>query len=168
MPFITLEIKNVPFSALLDEAFTLILSVNCTYVLGNQKDRDYCKKREQKVSLLYSFSFWARLCFSFSICKRLWLQPSSFFSKKAWSIIFDSDALFRSDMIFFIFQPCKSSCESYEKKKPKEFLNSFAKLIKKVIRVESSWVLFDILQPIWGILFYIISDNALFFQLFKD
>ncbi|XP_057261233.1 interleukin-21 [Pezoporus wallicus] len=65
-------------------------------------------------------------------------------------------------------KPCESSCESYEKKKPKEFLTSFAKLIKKVIRVESSWVLFDILQTIRGILFYIISDNALFLQLFKD
>ncbi|NXK78991.1 IL21 protein, partial [Amazona guildingii] len=31
-------------------------------------------------------------------------------------------------------KPCESSCESYEKKKPKEFLKSFAKLIKKVIR----------------------------------
>ncbi|KFQ02992.1 Interleukin-21, partial [Leptosomus discolor] len=29
---------------------------------------------------------------------------------------------------------CESSCESYEKKKPKEFLKSYAKLIKKVIR----------------------------------
>ncbi|KFZ64479.1 Interleukin-21, partial [Podiceps cristatus] len=29
---------------------------------------------------------------------------------------------------------CESSCESYEKKNPKEFLKSFAKLIKKVIR----------------------------------
>ncbi|NXD78580.1 IL21 protein, partial [Halcyon senegalensis] len=28
---------------------------------------------------------------------------------------------------------CQSSCESYEKKKPKEFLKSFKKLIKKVI-----------------------------------
>ncbi|KFQ99660.1 Interleukin-21, partial [Opisthocomus hoazin] len=31
-------------------------------------------------------------------------------------------------------EQCESSCESYEKKKPKEFLKSFAKLIKKVIR----------------------------------
>ncbi|NXD62678.1 IL21 protein, partial [Eolophus roseicapillus] len=31
-------------------------------------------------------------------------------------------------------KPCESSCESYEKKNPKEFLKSFAKLIKKVIR----------------------------------
>ncbi|NXK13124.1 IL21 protein, partial [Herpetotheres cachinnans] len=29
---------------------------------------------------------------------------------------------------------CESSCESYEKKKPKEFLKSFEKLIRKVIR----------------------------------
>ncbi|NXU56703.1 IL21 protein, partial [Turnix velox] len=29
---------------------------------------------------------------------------------------------------------CASSCESYEKKSPKEFLKSFAKLISKVIR----------------------------------
>ncbi|XP_075006324.1 interleukin-21 [Calonectris borealis] len=29
---------------------------------------------------------------------------------------------------------CESSCESYEKKTPKEFLKSFAKLIKQVIR----------------------------------
>ncbi|KFQ62802.1 Interleukin-21, partial [Pelecanus crispus] len=29
---------------------------------------------------------------------------------------------------------CESSCESYEKKKPKEFLKSFAKLIQQVIR----------------------------------
>uniref|UniRef100_A0A8C6IU51 Interleukin n=1 Tax=Melopsittacus undulatus TaxID=13146 RepID=A0A8C6IU51_MELUD len=50
-------------------------------------------------------------------------------------------------------QPCESSCESYEKKKPKEFLTSFAKLIKKVIRVEFSWVLFDILQTIRVIFF---------------
>ncbi|KAM6361111.1 interleukin-21 [Alca torda] len=29
---------------------------------------------------------------------------------------------------------CESSCESYEKKKPKEFLKSFAKLIKKLLK----------------------------------
>ncbi|NWX45211.1 IL21 protein, partial [Steatornis caripensis] len=29
---------------------------------------------------------------------------------------------------------CESSCESYEKKSPKEFLRSFAKLIQQVIR----------------------------------
>ncbi|NWW50555.1 IL21 protein, partial [Pedionomus torquatus] len=29
---------------------------------------------------------------------------------------------------------CESSCESYERKSPKEFLKSFANLIKKVIR----------------------------------
>ncbi|KFP18826.1 Interleukin-21, partial [Egretta garzetta] len=29
---------------------------------------------------------------------------------------------------------CESTCESYEKKKPKEFLKSFAKLIQQVIR----------------------------------
>ncbi|NXU74827.1 IL21 protein, partial [Oreotrochilus melanogaster] len=29
---------------------------------------------------------------------------------------------------------CESSCESYEKKNPKEFLKSFAKLIQQVIR----------------------------------
>ncbi|NXE12161.1 IL21 protein, partial [Lophotis ruficrista] len=33
---------------------------------------------------------------------------------------------------------CDSSCESYEKKTPKEFLKSFAKLMKKVNRVGSS------------------------------
>jgi len=79
-------------------------------------------------------------------------NPLHFFSKKAQNIIYDSDALFRSGMIFFIFQQCESSCESYEKKKPKEFLKSFAKLIKKVIRVDSSWLLFNILQRITDIL----------------
>ncbi|NWR65046.1 IL21 protein, partial [Bucorvus abyssinicus] len=39
---------------------------------------------------------------------------------------------------------CEPACESYEKKSPKEFLKSFAKLINKVIRVDSSWGLFDI------------------------
>ncbi|XP_061209598.1 uncharacterized protein LOC133212345 [Neopsephotus bourkii] len=121
--FITLEIKNVQFSALLEEAFILILSVNCTYVLGSHM---MCQTKGQGL-----------------------LQKMS-------------------DMILFIFQPCESSCESYEKKNPKEFLTSFAKLIKKVITVESSWVLFDILQTNRGILLYIISDNALFLQLFKD
>lgn len=119
---------------------------------AGQKDRDYCKTCEQKASLLYSFPFWNSLCLSFSICNRLWLQPAWFFSKKAWSIIYDSDAQFRSGMIFFIFQQCESSCESYEKKTPKEFLKSFAKLIKQVTRVDSSWVLFDILQTITDIL----------------
>ncbi|XP_062430003.1 interleukin-21 [Rhea pennata] len=33
---------------------------------------------------------------------------------------------------------CESSCESYGKKAPKDFLKSFAKLMKKVIRVDSS------------------------------
>lgn len=35
LPFITLEVKNVQFSALLGEAFALTLPVNCFYVLGN-------------------------------------------------------------------------------------------------------------------------------------
>ncbi|NXD12819.1 IL21 protein, partial [Nothocercus nigrocapillus] len=30
--------------------------------------------------------------------------------------------------------PCESSCESYEKKGPKDFLKGFAKLMKQVIR----------------------------------
>ncbi|KFW00661.1 Interleukin-21, partial [Eurypyga helias] len=33
---------------------------------------------------------------------------------------------------------CESSCESYEKKSPKEFLRSFEKLIQQVIRDDSS------------------------------
>ncbi|NXW16593.1 IL21 protein, partial [Circaetus pectoralis] len=37
---------------------------------------------------------------------------------------------------FTVINPrkCESSCESYEKKPPREFLESWAKLIKKVIR----------------------------------
>uniref|UniRef100_A0A8C5TQW5 Interleukin n=1 Tax=Malurus cyaneus samueli TaxID=2593467 RepID=A0A8C5TQW5_9PASS len=37
---------------------------------------------------------------------------------------------------------CESTCESYEKKTPKEFLKSFANLMQMVSRVDSSWVLF--------------------------
>ncbi|NXC67395.1 IL21 protein, partial [Anhinga anhinga] len=37
---------------------------------------------------------------------------------------------------------CESSCESYEKKSPREFLKSFAKLIQQVIRVDSSFLTF--------------------------
>lgn len=39
LPFFTLEIKNVQFSALLEKAFTPILSVNGMYVLGNHMMR---------------------------------------------------------------------------------------------------------------------------------
>lgn len=54
-------------------------------------------------------------------------------STKSLNIIYDYDELFRSGMNFFIFQQCESTCESYEKKSPKEFLKSFSKLMKKVI-----------------------------------
>ncbi|XP_068536765.1 interleukin-21 isoform X2 [Anas acuta] len=41
---------------------------------------------------------------------------------------------------------CESTCESYEKKTPKEFLQSFSKLMKKVtIRVDSFCLFFDVL-----------------------
>lgn len=60
--------------------------------------------------------------------------------------------LFRSAMILFIFQKCESTCDSYEKKTPKEFLKSFANLMQMVSRVHSSWVLFAILQTIADIL----------------
>ncbi|XP_005015611.1 interleukin-21 [Anas platyrhynchos] len=41
---------------------------------------------------------------------------------------------------------CESTCESYEKKNPKEFLQSFSKLMKKVtIRVDSFCLFFDVL-----------------------
>ncbi|NWI38258.1 IL21 protein, partial [Picathartes gymnocephalus] len=33
-------------------------------------------------------------------------------------------------MILFIFQQCKSTCESYKKKTPKEFLKGFANLMQ--------------------------------------
>uniref|UniRef100_A0A8C4V5N9 Interleukin n=1 Tax=Falco tinnunculus TaxID=100819 RepID=A0A8C4V5N9_FALTI len=46
---------------------------------------------------------------------------------------------------------CESSCESHEKKKPKVFLTSFANLVRKVIRADSCWVLFNILQTITAI-----------------
>uniref|UniRef100_U3K0K3 Interleukin-21 n=1 Tax=Ficedula albicollis TaxID=59894 RepID=U3K0K3_FICAL len=52
----------------------------------------------------------------------------------------------------FIFQHCESTCESYKKKTPKNFLKSFKNLIQMVSRVHSSWVLFDILQTIADIL----------------
>lgn len=55
-------------------------------------------------------------------------------------------------MILFIFQQCESTCESYEKKTPKEFLKSFANLMQMVSTVDSSWVLFDILQTTTDIL----------------
>lgn len=60
--------------------------------------------------------------------------------------------LFRSAMILCIFQQCESTCDSYEKKTPKEFLKSFANLMQMVSRVHSSWVLFDISQTIADIL----------------
>lgn len=59
--------------------------------------------------------------------------------------------LFRSAMILFIFQQCESTCEFYEKKTPKEFLKGFAKLMQMVSRVDSSWVLLDVLQTITDI-----------------
>lgn len=50
------------------------------------------------------------------------------------------------EWFFFIFQQCESTCESYEKKTPKEFLQSFSKLMKKVtIRVDSFCLFFDVL-----------------------
>ncbi|NWH99955.1 IL21 protein, partial [Tichodroma muraria] len=38
--------------------------------------------------------------------------------------------IFRSAMILLIFQQCDSTCESYEKKTPKEFLKGFANLMQ--------------------------------------
>ncbi|POI28919.1 hypothetical protein CIB84_007331 [Bambusicola thoracicus] len=56
-----------------------------------------------------------------------------FFSKKSLSIIDNYNELFQSGVLCFIFQHCESSCESYERKKPQEFLNSFSKLMQKVM-----------------------------------
>uniref|UniRef100_A0A8D2NNN3 Interleukin n=1 Tax=Zonotrichia albicollis TaxID=44394 RepID=A0A8D2NNN3_ZONAL len=44
------------------------------------------------------------------------------------------------------------TCESYEKKSPKEFLKSFENLMQMVSKVHSSWMLSDILQIITDIL----------------
>ncbi|NXI98917.1 IL21 protein, partial [Psophia crepitans] len=72
--------------------------------------------------------FTAVTCFQKGILK---LQPEN---SQVNSTFIPTVNLLKKFTISNAGKHCESSCESYEKKTPKEFLQSFAKLIKQVIR----------------------------------
>ncbi|NXA31027.1 IL21 protein, partial [Eudromia elegans] len=84
--------------------------------------------------------FTAVTCFQNETWK---LQPKPSQEKSAF---FQKVKILRKPLLRGSNTPCRSSCQSYEKKGPKDFLTGFAKLMKQVIRDHSSWLFFDMLQ----------------------
>lgn len=66
LPFIPLEIKKVQFSAVLEEVFTLVLPVNCTWRACNVPDkrRGITAKHENKRCHYYILSLYEIACIS--------------------------------------------------------------------------------------------------------
>lgn len=107
---------------------------NYNYVMHRAKEQGILQKLWMK-RCSYYFQSLSEIAYVLVLLfiKSFDYNQLDFFSKKTLSIIDNYDELFQSGVLCFIFQHCESSCESYERKKPQEFLNSFSKLMQKVM-----------------------------------
>ncbi|KFP61798.1 Interleukin-21, partial [Cariama cristata] len=101
----------------------LLKTINLLEITVKDKDVELLHTPENPVDECLST---AATCFQKGILK---LQPEN---SQVNSTVTQAIKVLRR---FTLSHPgkCESSCESYEKKNPKEFLKSFAKLIQKVI-----------------------------------